>query len=340
MRALRPLGLSLAGLSLWFGLRGEHMRVEFEAFRTAIRLAAAGDLWPLRWPVLAGTPADRPDPVPPPAAAAGPRPQRPEPASDVREVAPRSLPPAAASPSPVSGPQPGPARAHAWPPGAPGGRRGRLSLSAWSLIRGSGPVGPGVSPVLGGGQSGLTLAYAPDPQARRPLAAIVRLAVPHRGAAAGAQAALGLRWRPVRGVALDAERLIPLGDDARAAWTLRAAGGAATPDTDRLRFDASAYGEAGIVGLRARDAYAAGLAHAGVAAPVAPELEVGAGIGVWGSAQRAGGVTLGRLDAGPSLRARLRSGPATIRLVADYRWRLTGDAEPGSGPALTIAVDF
>jgi hypothetical protein len=141
-------------------------------------------------------------------------------------------------------------------------------------------------------------------------------------------------------VALDAERLIPLGHDARAAWTLRAAGGAATREADAVRLDASAYGEAGLVGLRAGDLYAAGLAHAGVAAPVAPAVEAGLGIGVWGSVQRAGGATLGRVDAGPALRARLRAGPATIRVVADYRWRLAGDAEPGSGPAFTLSVDY
>ncbi|MCA3256111.1 MAG: hypothetical protein INF91_10900 [Alphaproteobacteria bacterium] len=233
---------------------------------------------------------------------------------------------------------PAAALALAWPPGTGGDARGRWSLSVWSLVRASGLVGPGVSPVLGGGQSGLTLAFAPD--RNRPLALIARLTAPHRGTAAGAQAALGLRWRPIAEVTLDAERLLPLGPAARDAWTLRAAGGAATAEVEHLRFDASVYGEAGVVGARARDLYAAGLGHVGLAAPVAPGLEAGAGIGVWGSVQRAGGATLARLDVGPEVRTRLRVGPGAIRVIADYRWRLAGDAEPGSGPALTVAVDF
>jgi hypothetical protein len=44
-----------------------------------------------------------------------------------------------------------------------------------------------------------------------------------------------------------------------------------------------------------------------------------------------------RVDAGPRLSYEFGRG---IRIHADYRQRLAGEAAPSSGPALTIAGDF
>jgi hypothetical protein len=54
---------------------------------------------------------------------------------------------------------------------------------------------------------------------------------------------------------------------------------------------------------------------------------------VWGGAQP--GVY--RVDAGPRLSMKIRN---NIRVHADWRQRLAGKADPGSGPALTLAADF
>ena len=58
-----------------------------------------------------------------------------------------------------------------------------------------------------------------------------------------------------------------------------------------------------------------------------------AGFGVWGGAQPG----LYRVDAGPRVTMRVRN---NIKVHLDYRQRLAGNAEPGSGPALTLAGDF
>ncbi|WP_147366916.1 hypothetical protein [Aurantiacibacter zhengii] len=61
-----------------------------------------------------------------------------------------------------------------------------------------------------------------------------------------------------------------------------------------------------------------------------------AGGGVWGGAQD----DAQRLDVGPSAGVSFRMGQARGRLSADYRFRVAGDAEPASGPALTLTAGF
>jgi hypothetical protein len=92
-----------------------------------------------------------------------------------------------------------------------------------------------------------------------------------------------------------------------------------------------AYGQAGIVGARSRDLFVDGSARATI--PVGP-VEIGGG--AWGAAQPG----LARLDAGPSASYRLPVRGANLRVQADWRFRIAGDAAPGSGPALTVAADF
>jgi len=66
------------------------------------------------------------------------------------------------------------------------------------------------------------------------------------------------------------------------------------------------------------------------------EAEVSAGAGIWGGAQKGAA----RLDAGPTAAVAFRLGDAQGRVAADYRFRLAGDAEPRSGPALTVSAGF
>lgn len=214
--------------------------------------------------------------------------------------------------------------------------RQRWSGDAYILVRGAGPAGLGVAPLLGGGQSGATLAYTPDPLARRPLAIVGRATVAHEGAEFGIagidrgslQAALGLRWQVVPGASLTAERLIAAGSSARDAWVLRAAGGVVRK-VGAIALDA--YAEAGIVGARRRDSFASAQARATLPLPAGFD----AGAGTWASAQNAT-TTVYRLDAGPTIGWRV--GPLTAR--ADWRFRVAGDAAPGSGPALTLSAAF
>lgn len=96
------------------------------------------------------------------------------------------------------------------------------------------------------------------------------------------------------------------------------------------------YGQAGYVGGRFATPFADGQAR--VTRPVAAEgpLRIELGAGAWGGAQKGAQ----RLDVGPTATLALTSGPAPIRLAIDYRWRVAGDAAPGSGPALTLSTGF
>ena len=64
------------------------------------------------------------------------------------------------------------------------------------------------------------------------------------------------------------------------------------------------------------------------------KLRVGAG--AWGGAQKGAG----RIDVGPSATADVNIGAVPARLSLDYRLRAAGNAEPGSGVALTLSSGF
>jgi len=89
------------------------------------------------------------------------------------------------------------------------------------------------------------------------------------------------------------------------------------------------YAQGGVVGLKSRDLFFDG--GATFTRPLWKNWS--AGLGVWGGVQPG----LYRVDAGPRLTMDVGRG---IRLHADYRQRLAGEASPSSGPALTIAGDF
>jgi len=66
------------------------------------------------------------------------------------------------------------------------------------------------------------------------------------------------------------------------------------------------------------------------------KVQLRTGLGLWGGAQ----LGAGRLDFGPSATMVLAMGSASGRVSADYRIRLSGKAEPGTGPAVTLSAGF
>jgi len=203
----------------------------------------------------------------------------------------------------------------------------RWSASGWILLRDEGDdtaLAPGG--ILGGSQIGARLAYATGGSVALSGRAYLPLRRP-----TGAELAAGIDWRPVPALPVNllAERRQRLGRDGRSAFALTLYGGASRSLTPRTRLDL--YGQGGIVGLHSRDLFADASArlsrHVG-------RLEISAG--AWGAAQPGAA----RLDAGPSLSWRLPVRDANLRLQADWRFRIAGDAAPRSGPALTLAADF
>ena len=200
---------------------------------------------------------------------------------------------------------------------------------------GGGGGSAAATPVLGGGQSGGMLAYALDPLAPRPVAVIGRIYAAHSPAGgidgATAQGAVGLRWQVTPGLTLTAERLVAVGNDTTGDWNLRVAGGG---QVRRGRITLDGYAEAGVRGNG--DAYAGAQARATTEIGRARQLVFSAGPGAWGSIQHAQS-TVGRLDLGAGV---IATTPVGVTISADWRWRVTGNAAPGSGPAVTVSAAF
>ena len=60
------------------------------------------------------------------------------------------------------------------------------------------------------------------------------------------------------------------------------------------------------------------------------------GVGAWGGAQQGAA----RVDLGPSASMDVKLGAIPARVSVDYRLRAAGDAEPGSGAAITLSTGF
>jgi hypothetical protein len=219
----------------------------------------------------------------------------------------------------------------ALPPNPVPASAGRWSLSAWTFVRRGDSAPLAAGGLLGGSQAGARLAYRLNRDIARPLALSVRLSAPLRRPA-GAEAALGLDWQPLRElpVHLLAERRQALGREGRSAFGLTVYGGVSDARLGRFRIDA--YAQAGLVGARSRDLFGDGSIR--LSLPLARDLRLGAG--AWAAAQPA----LARLDVGPQVALRLPVAGHAVAVAADWRLRVAGNASPGSGPTLTVAADF
>lgn len=213
------------------------------------------------------------------------------------------------------------------PPADSRPRLDRVSLSTWAYLRSpQGTPGLATTGSLGGSQAGARLLVRATPK----LAASLRFASA-AGGPQGAEAALGVRWQPIASVpvAFTVERRQAIGRyGGRSDFALFAEGGVYDrPLPWRTRLDA--YVQAGVVGHRARDLFVDG--GATLTRPLWKGLS--GGIGVWGGAQPG----LWRVDAGPRLSVKVHP---RVRMHADWRQQLGGNALPGSGAALTVAADF
>jgi hypothetical protein len=216
-------------------------------------------------------------------------------------------------------------------PGAATAASRRWSVSAWGFVRRGDSSALAAGGLLGGSQAGARFAYRLNRDETRPLALSLRLSAPLRRTA-GAEAALGLDWKPARGLPLHllAERRQAVGREGRSAFAVTLYGGVSEAPLGPLRIDG--YAQAGIVGARSRDPFADGSLR--VSLPLAGRARVGAG--AWAAAQPG----LARLDIGPQAALRLPVAGRAVTLAADWRLRIAGDAEPGSGPTLTLSSDF
>ncbi len=227
------------------------------------------------------------------------------------------------------------------PSAVPPGKAKRWSMDAWLLARkGTGPtLAGGPAPAsYGASQAGAIVRYAFAPSSRYRPSAYARVDSA-LGGAGESEVALGLSARPLPSVPV-----IALGE-------VRA-----TRSDGKLRFRPAAMLVSQLppfalpLGLRG-EAYAQGGYVAGRGAtpffdgqftfdrPFARVLghQVRLGGGVWGGAQK----DAARLDIGPSTRVDVKLNSRIFgRLALDYRLHVAGNAQPGSGPALTASAGF
>ena len=238
---------------------------------------------------------------------------------DIAQYAGRSVPAPQSSPAPIPVPS-----------FIPRKHLDRMQLSTWALLRSQPGTGSSLASggTLGGSQAGARLTYAFDPR----IAASIRTSTPIGGSTRGGEVAAGVRVTPFPSipVSITAERRQAIGrfSTGRSDFALFAEGGVyQQPLGWNLLLDG--YGQAGVVGLQTRDLFADGAVA--VSRPVWGRFS--AGIGVWGGYQPG----LYRVDAGPRLSMRVRP---NVSLHLDWRQRIAGTAEPGSGPALTLGANF
>lgn len=227
----------------------------------------------------------------------------------------------------------------------------RWALDSWAFLRGGGftPLGQqniGGQAQYGGSQAGAIARYYPWSKHGAPslfLRSTRALSGP-----AQSEIALGALLRPAKAipVQLAVEQRIALdsgGANKPAAYIVSDIAPRTLPGDVR----ANIYAQAGIVGI-SDSAYFFDL-QVTLEKPLLQKghREVAVGAGLWSGGQgsvaggeNAGIATVNRVDIGPHIVARLPVAGQQTQFALDWRQRVAGNADPGSGPALTVSTRF
>ena len=221
-------------------------------------------------------------------------------------------------------------------------RQSRWSADGWLMWRDdtTTPITSG-RPSYGRSQIGAVVRYELAPgngflSAQRPQA-YLRASAALQGAREQELAA-GFSTRPLARVPLRMAAELRASDRASGS-EVRPAGYVVTelaPQNLPAGLVAEGYAQAGYVGGRVATAFVDGQARLDRSLASAADFDLRAGAAAWGGAQREGA----RLDVGPTASLGFRVGATRGRVAADYRFRVAGDAEPASGPAITLSAGF
>ena len=222
-------------------------------------------------------------------------------------------------------------------PAATAGQR-RWSADGWLLWRDdtTTPITSG-NPSYGRSQLGAVARYELAPQSRQRPQAYLRGSAALQGAREQ-EVAAGLSARPLAGLPLRVAAEVRA-SDRTGGREVRPAAFAVTelaPQHLPGGLVAEVYAQAGYVGGRSATAFVDGAARVDRSLATAGDFDLRAGAAAWGGAQDEGA----RLDVGPTASLAFRVGETRGRLAADYRFRVAGDAQPASGPALTLSAGF
>lgn len=216
----------------------------------------------------------------------------------------------------------------------------RWTADAWALVRGGGGGVPGAAafaPTYGASQVGAVLRYRLAPaSAHRPTVYLRASAALASGG--DRELAAGLSLRPVSGlpvVVAGEARVTRVGDATEVRPAVMAVTELAPVDLP-ARTRAEFYLQGGYVGGRDATPFIDGSVRIDRHVAQVGPVEVRAGAGAWGGAQKGAG----RLDVGPTATLGIAQGRAAARVGFDWRLRVAGEAAPESGPALTISAGF
>lgn len=220
----------------------------------------------------------------------------------------------------------------------------RWSSDRWLLMRrGSGAAAqaPGAAS-YGASQAGAVVRYRFGTGAQNAAYGYLRTSLAINAPGKDKEIAIGLGGRPLAKVPLRVLAEARLQDSSNGPMRVRPVATVVTElpwQTLPLGLRAEAYGQAGYAGGRDSTAFfdAQGLVDHPVKGllPVGKDLRVGAGF--WAGGQK-GAV---RLDLGPRVSFALDLGEEVpSRIALDWRFRVAGNARPGSGPAITVASTF
>ena len=183
---------------------------------------------------------------------------------------------------------------------------------------------------LGGSQIGMRIFYTPGPHM---LAITARVSTP-LSQPVGREAAVGVALKG-RNVGLIVEQRFSLAKGGRDDPAVFAYGGVSDVKLGHgIKLDG--YAQTGVVGIKNPSAFIDGAVRVERPVLTTDEASLSIGAGAWGGAQPG----VARLDVGPQVVARLNVGETNLRVSAEWRQRVAGDAAPASGPAVTVGFDF
>ncbi len=226
-----------------------------------------------------------------------------------------------------------------WPLPRQGAQPSKLNFYAYSFFRSNAQAGGPVSTgQYGGSQSGFVATYGlarfPDGKGHSRLALLARGAIAHEEPGERELAA-GLRWQPSPHVPLTVtaeRRFRNARSDALAIYLAGGKSQVALP----LRFRLDAFAQAGLVSGNDGGPFFDVVTRAERDLATVAKAPVTLGGGVWSGGQEG----IFRVDAGPTVGTQIPVGNARLRVNADWRFRIAGDARPASGPALTLSTSF
>ena len=218
----------------------------------------------------------------------------------------------------------------------------RWSADAWALLRGNGagPLANGALPATyGASQAGAILRYRLAMLGGHRPEVYMRSTATLQQVQSETAAAIGLSARPLAALPVITAVEMRLTEQAgqRRVQPVAMAITALPPFPLPAGLRGEAYAQAGYVAAKYATPFVEGQMRADHGLFRLGAIESRIGGGVWGGIQKGAG----RIDAGPSATVTLplKRG-VNARVGVDWRFRVAGYAQPGSGPAVTLSAGF